>query len=86
MKPCWRTTVGEMSCSFATHSAAVFRTYGSSSESAFFSGGVRYSVIFSTRMHPIVRIASARIRGESCSESFTKAFTAMSVMSGFDFA
>ena len=55
------TSSGLMSCSFATQIAAVFRTYGSSSVSVRCSGSHRYSVIFSTRMHPIVRTARARI-------------------------
>ena len=56
------TSSGLMSCSFATQIAAVFRTYGSSSVSVRCSGSHRYSVIFSTRMHPIVRTARARIK------------------------
>ena len=60
--------------------------YNLSPQGAFFSGGVRYSVILSTRMQPMVRMASARMRGDWCSESFTKAFTAMMVRSGLDLA
>jgi hypothetical protein len=54
----------------------VLRTYGSSSPSAFFNGGARYSTIFSTLMHPIVRMASARMRGDECSLSLTNELTA----------
>ncbi len=52
-----------MSYNFATHTAAVLRTYGSSSLRHLRSGSQRYSTILSTRMHPIVRTASARISG-----------------------
>lgn len=86
MKPCCFTMEGEMSYSLATHRAAVLRTYGSSSPSAFFSGGARYSVILSTRMQPIVRMARARMSGLGCSLSFTNALTAMMVRSGLLFA
>jgi hypothetical protein len=45
------------------------RTYGSSSRSTLASGSHRYSVILSTRMHPMVRTASARISGLGSCES-----------------
>mmetsp|Transcript_12710 Transcript_12710/g.53248 ORF Transcript_12710/g.53248 Transcript_12710/m.53248 type:complete len:236 (-) Transcript_12710:278-985(-) len=77
------TSSGLMSCSFATQIAAVFRTYGSSSVSVRCSGSHRYSVIFSTRMHPIVRTARARIKGFGSAESFTNVFTARMVSSGW---
>lgn len=85
-KPCCFTVGGEMSYSLATASAAVLRTYGSSSPSAFFSGGVKYSTIFSTRMQPMVRMASARMSGDGCSLSLTNELTAMMVRSGLDLA
>lgn len=64
----------EMSYSLATHTAAVFLTYGSSSLRHLRSGSQRYSVILSTRMQPIVRTASARIRGFESSQSWNDLF------------
>ena len=65
------TSSALMSYSFATHTAAVLRTYGSSSRRQRCSGSQRYSVILSTRMQPMVRTANARMSGlgscESCS-------------------
>ena len=72
-----------MSCSFATQIAAVFRTYGSSSVSVRCSGSHRYSVIFSTRMHPIVRTARRGSRDQGPQGSFTNVFTARMVSSGW---
>ena len=66
--------------------AAVLRTYGSSSRSARVSGSRRYSVMRSTRMQPIVRIASARISGFGSAASRTNVFTARSARSGWLFA
>ena len=83
MKPRSSTRVGFMSCSFATHIAAVFRTYGSSSTRVRCNGSHRYSVIFSTRMHPMVRTARARISGFGSALSFTNVFTARIVSSGW---
>lgn len=68
-KPWSSTNWALMSCSFATHTAAVFLTYGSSSFRHFLRGSHRYSVILSTRMQPIVRTAKARIRGLGSSQS-----------------
>lgn len=64
----------------------------------FLSGSHRYSVIFSTRIHPIVRTAKARINGFGSSQSWegnyrllinyrnlltlTKVLTAMMAISG----
>ena len=56
-------------------------TYGSSSVSVRCSGSHRYSVIFSTRMHPVR--AAARIKGLGSAESFTNVFTARMVSSGW---
>mmetsp|Transcript_16996 Transcript_16996/g.27618 ORF Transcript_16996/g.27618 Transcript_16996/m.27618 type:complete len:251 (-) Transcript_16996:397-1149(-) len=77
-----RTRVGARSKSLATHTAAVLRTYGSSSRRARLSGSQRYSVIFSTRTQPIVRTASARTSGFGSDASFTKVLTAINVRSG----
>mmetsp|Transcript_24987 Transcript_24987/g.77151 ORF Transcript_24987/g.77151 Transcript_24987/m.77151 type:complete len:259 (+) Transcript_24987:3237-4013(+) len=74
-KPRSTTSSGCMSYSFATHIAAVFRTYGSSSFKAPISGSHRYSVILSTRMQPIVRIAKALTSGFGSTASFTKVLT-----------
>lgn len=60
----------EMSYNFATQTAAVFRTYGSSSRKHFRNGSHKYSVILSTRMHPMVRTAKARINGFESSQSY----------------
>lgn len=62
----------EMSYSLATQTAAVFRTYGSSSRKHFRNGSHKYSVILSTRIHPIVRTARARINGFESSQSCEK--------------
>lgn len=59
-----------MSYSFATQTAAVLRTYGSSSRKHFRNGSHKYSVILSTRMQPIVRTANARINGFESSQSY----------------
>mmetsp|Transcript_674 Transcript_674/g.1636 ORF Transcript_674/g.1636 Transcript_674/m.1636 type:complete len:230 (-) Transcript_674:410-1099(-) len=85
-KPWSLTISGLMSCSLHTQIAAVFRTYGSSSLSAFDSGLAKYSVICSTRMHPMVRTASARISGFGSEASLTKVLTAMMARSGCDLA
>merc|ERR1719320_230737 len=45
-KPCSSTRVLLISNNFATHIAAVLRTYGSSSFKHFLNGSQRYSVIF----------------------------------------
>lgn len=66
----WSSTIWAlMSCSFATQTAAVFRTYGSSSFRHLRRGSHKYSVILSTLMHPIVRTARARMRGFGSSQS-----------------
>lgn len=68
----WSSTIlAEISYSLATHTAAVFLTYGSSSFRHFRRGSQRYSVILSTRMQPIVRTASARINGFESSQSWS---------------
>lgn len=59
-----------MSWSFATHTAAVFLTYGSSSFKHFRKGSHKYSAILSTRIQPMVRTARARIRGLGSSQSW----------------
>lgn len=59
----------EMSYNFATQTAAVLRTYGSSSFRHLRNGSHRYSVILSTRMQPMVRTAKARINGFESSQS-----------------
>lgn len=69
-KPWSSTSWALISCSFATHTAAVFLTYGSSSFRHFRRGSHRYSVILSTRMQPIVRTANERIKGFGSSQSF----------------
>jgi len=71
-KPWSSTSCALMSCSFATQTAAVLRTYGSSSFRHLRSGSHRYSVILSTRIQPIVRTANARISGLLSSQSWTK--------------
>mmetsp|Transcript_10054 Transcript_10054/g.33220 ORF Transcript_10054/g.33220 Transcript_10054/m.33220 type:complete len:202 (-) Transcript_10054:442-1047(-) len=81
-KPRSKTSSGEMSYSLATHTAAVLRTYGSSSFKHLSRGSIKYSVIFSTRMQPMVRIASARTSGLGSQASFTNVFTARRAMSG----
>ena len=68
-KPWSSTSWALMSCSLATDTAAVLRTYGSSSLRHLRSGSHRYSVILSTRIHPMVRTASARISGLLSSQS-----------------
>lgn len=60
----------EMSYNLATQTAAVLRTYGSSSFKHLRSGSHKYSVILSTRMQPIVRTANARISGLESSQSY----------------
>lgn len=62
----------EISYNLATQTAAVFRTYGSSSLKHLRNGSHKYSVILSTRMHPIVRTANARINGFESSQSYQK--------------
>mmetsp|Transcript_58673 Transcript_58673/g.122596 ORF Transcript_58673/g.122596 Transcript_58673/m.122596 type:complete len:333 (+) Transcript_58673:584-1582(+) len=81
--PCSLTRSGLMSKSFVTHVAAVLRTYGSSSLSALRRGLARYSVIWSTRMHPIVRTARARMSGFGSDASLTNVLTAMMARSGW---
>jgi hypothetical protein len=81
-KPRSFTKSGEMSCNFATQTAAVFRTYGSSSLRARSNGSHKYSVIRSTRMQPIVRIARARTSGFGSAASLTNVLTANKAKSG----
>mmetsp|Transcript_15297 Transcript_15297/g.49943 ORF Transcript_15297/g.49943 Transcript_15297/m.49943 type:complete len:257 (-) Transcript_15297:356-1126(-) len=85
-KPWSSTSSPLMSYSLATHTAAVLRTYGSSSFRHLRSGSHRYSTILSTRMHPIVRTASARMSGFWSCVSLTKVLTARMARSGCDFA
>lgn len=73
-KPWSSTSWALMSCSLATHTAAVLRTYGSSSFRHLRSGSQRYSVILSTRMQPIVRTARALISGLGSSQSWEWGF------------
>lgn len=68
-KPWSSTNWALISWSFATQTAAVFLTYGSSSFRHFLKGSQRYSVILSTRMQPMVRTARARMRGLGSSQS-----------------
>jgi hypothetical protein len=56
---------------------------GSSSLSALPSGSQRYSVILSTRMHPMVLTARALMSGFGSFASFTNVLTASSVSSGW---
>lgn len=58
-----------MSYNLATHTAAVFLTYGSSSFKHLRKGSHKYSVILSTLMQPIVRTANALISGLGSSQS-----------------
>lgn len=55
--------------SFATHIAAVLRTYGSWSRKQWLNGSTKQSIIFSTWIYPIVLIAKARINGFGSSTS-----------------
>lgn len=61
-----------MSYNLATQTAAVFRTYGSSSRKHLRNGSHKYSVILSTRIQPMVRTAKARINGFESSQSYGK--------------
>mmetsp|Transcript_72526 Transcript_72526/g.161159 ORF Transcript_72526/g.161159 Transcript_72526/m.161159 type:complete len:257 (+) Transcript_72526:2049-2819(+) len=83
----WSSTSSPlMSYNFATHTAAVLRTYGSSSFRHFRRGSHKYSTILSTRMQPIVRTASARMSGLGSCVSLTNVFTARIARSGWLFA
>ena len=73
-KPCSSTSCEFISNNLATHTAAVFLTYGSSSFKHLRNGSQRYSVILSTRMQPMVRTAKALIKGFGSSQSFIKKF------------
>lgn len=66
---CAFTIEDEISYSLATHTAAVLRTYGSSSFKHLRSGSHKYSVILSTRIQPMVRTANARMSGLESSQS-----------------
>mmetsp|Transcript_30978 Transcript_30978/g.34662 ORF Transcript_30978/g.34662 Transcript_30978/m.34662 type:complete len:207 (+) Transcript_30978:1428-2048(+) len=85
-KPRSATNSGAISYNLATQTAAVLRTYGSSSRNARFNGSHKYSVIRSTLIQPIVRTANARINGLASAESLTNVFTASRVNSGCVFA
>lgn len=65
-----QTIDDDISYNFATQTAAVLRTYGSSSFKHLRNGSHKYSVILSTRIQPIVRTANARIKGFESSQSF----------------
>mmetsp|Transcript_37360 Transcript_37360/g.93847 ORF Transcript_37360/g.93847 Transcript_37360/m.93847 type:complete len:255 (-) Transcript_37360:404-1168(-) len=82
-KPWSRTSSALMSYSLATHTAAVLRTYGSGSLRLLCRGWHRYSVILFTRMHPMVRTASARMSGLGLDASLTNVFTARMARSGW---
>ena len=69
--PCSSTSAELMSNNLATDTAAVLRTYGSSSFRHFLRGSHKYSVILSTLIQPIVRTARALIKGLGSSQSLT---------------